>query len=57
MKLSARLLEHGVFVHGIRPPTVALGTSRLRVTPMATHEPEHIERAIAAFRVARAEAK
>jgi 8-amino-7-oxononanoate synthase len=53
MQLSARLLEHGVFVHGIRPPTVPAGTSRLRVTPMATHTPAHIERALQAFRAVR----
>lgn len=49
MRLSAELLERGVFVQGIRPPTVAEGTARLRLTPMATHQTEHIERAIAAF--------
>jgi len=49
MQLSAKLLARGVFVQGIRPPTVREGTARLRVTPMATHRPEHIERAIDAF--------
>jgi 8-amino-7-oxononanoate synthase len=49
MQLSAKLLERGVFVQGIRPPTVPEGTARLRLTPMATHRPEHIERAIGAF--------
>jgi 8-amino-7-oxononanoate synthase len=49
MQLSAKLLELGVFVQGIRPPTVPAGTARLRLTPMATHKPEHIERVIAAF--------
>lgn len=49
MQLSAELLDRGVFVQGIRPPTVAEGTARLRLTPMATHRPEHIERAIDAF--------
>ncbi|MFZ1863077.1 MAG: 8-amino-7-oxononanoate synthase [Polyangiales bacterium] len=49
MQLSRALFERGVFVQGIRPPTVPEGTARLRVTPMATHLPEHIERAIAAF--------
>ena len=53
MAVSAGLLEHGVFVHGIRPPTVAPGTSRLRVTPMATHSSEHIDRALGAFRAVR----
>ncbi len=49
MQLSAKLLDRGVFVQGIRPPTVPEGTARLRLTPMATHRPEHIERAIGAF--------
>lgn len=49
MELSGKLLERGVFVQGIRPPTVPAGTARLRLTPMATHRTEHIERAIEAF--------
>jgi 8-amino-7-oxononanoate synthase len=49
MALSGALLERGVFVHGIRPPTVPPGTSRLRVTPMATHSDEQIEAALDAF--------
>jgi 8-amino-7-oxononanoate synthase len=49
MELSAKLLEQGIFVQGIRPPTVPNGTARLRLTPMATHRPEHIQRAIGAF--------
>jgi 8-amino-7-oxononanoate synthase len=49
MQLSAELLERGVFVQGIRPPTVPEGTARLRLTPMATHRAEHIDKAIAAF--------
>ena len=49
MLLSARLLARGVFVQGIRPPTVPEGTARLRLTPMATHRPEHIKRALDAF--------
>lgn len=49
MQLSAKLLERGVFVQGIRPPTVPAGTARLRLTPMATHQAEQIEQVIAAF--------
>ena len=49
MSLGAALLERGVFVQGIRPPTVPRGTARLRVTPMATHTVEDLERALQAF--------
>lgn len=49
MQLSTRLLERGVFVQGIRPPTVPQGTSRLRIAPMASHSDAQIEQAIAAF--------
>lgn len=49
MRLSAELLDRGVFVQGIRPPTVPVGTARLRLTPMATHRTEHIDRALDAF--------
>jgi len=31
------LLEEGVFIQGIRPPAVPQGSSRLRITVMATH--------------------
>ena len=49
MALSTRLFEEGVFCQGIRPPTVPAGTSRLRVTVMATHSHEHLHRALRAF--------
>lgn len=45
MTFSARLLERDILVQGIRPPTVPQGTSRLRCTVMATHEPEDLRRA------------
>jgi 8-amino-7-oxononanoate synthase len=50
MRFSEQLLERGVFAQGIRPPTVPPGTSRLRVTLMATHTPEHIQIALDAFK-------
>ena len=45
MEFSRQLLEQGVFVQGIRPPTVPAGSCRLRCTIMATHETEELESA------------
>ncbi|MGE5663231.1 MAG: 8-amino-7-oxononanoate synthase [Deltaproteobacteria bacterium] len=47
MDVSAALFDRGVFVHGIRPPTVPEGTGRLRLTLMATHTPEMVRTAAA----------
>jgi 8-amino-7-oxononanoate synthase len=55
MAFSERLLENGIFVQGIRPPTVPEGTSRLRVTAMATHTHEHLHRALQSFEAVRGE--
>jgi glycine C-acetyltransferase/8-amino-7-oxononanoate synthase len=49
MRVSQQLLEAGVFVQGIRPPTVPEGTARLRVTVMSTHTHQDLETAVAAF--------
>ena len=54
MKFSEVLLERGVFAQGIRPPTVPPGTSRLRITLMATHRREHLDRALRVFEEVRA---
>jgi 8-amino-7-oxononanoate synthase len=53
MALSTRLLDAGVLVTAIRPPTVPKGTSRLRATVMATHTDAEIDRAVAVFAAAR----
>jgi len=45
MKMTARLLEKGIFLQGIRPPTVASGLCRLRATVMASHTAVDLERA------------
>jgi 8-amino-7-oxononanoate synthase len=45
MRLCERLLERGVFAQGIRPPTVPKGSSRLRLTVMATHRTDELKRA------------
>ena len=50
MRFSEHLLEKGVFAQGIRPPTVPPGTSRLRITLMATHTRAQIDRALEAFK-------
>jgi 7-keto-8-aminopelargonate synthetase-like enzyme len=50
--LGERLLAGGVLAHPIRPPTVAPGTARIRLTPMATHTTEQIDRVVAAFAAA-----
>ncbi len=47
MDVSTALFDRGVFVHGIRPPTVPEGTGRLRLTLMATHTPEMVRTAAA----------
>ena len=44
------LLERGVYVAAIRPPTVPPGTSRLRLSHMATHTQEDVEKAGRAIR-------
>jgi 8-amino-7-oxononanoate synthase len=49
VSLSKALEERGVLAPAIRPPTVPEGTSRLRVTAMATHTNDDIDRALRAF--------
>ena len=49
---SDRLLSAGVWVPAIRPPTVAPGTSRLRVTLSAIHSEEQVERLVAGLAAA-----
>jgi 7-keto-8-aminopelargonate synthetase-like enzyme len=52
MALAAALLTHGIFAQGIRPPTVPAGTSRIRLTPMATHTTQDMQRTVQAFAAA-----
>jgi 8-amino-7-oxononanoate synthase len=42
MGFSQQLLEEGIYVQGIRPPTVPAGACRLRCTIMATHSPDDL---------------
>ena len=42
--LSEKLLEKNILISAIRPPTVAEGTARLRVTFSATHTEKHVDK-------------
>jgi 8-amino-7-oxononanoate synthase len=46
---SATLLDEGLWVPAIRPPTVPVGTSRLRVTLSASHRDADVDRLISAL--------
>ncbi|MDO8691367.1 MAG: 8-amino-7-oxononanoate synthase [Dehalococcoidia bacterium] len=52
MTLSRRLLEQGVYVQGLRPPTVPPGTCRLRCSVTASHTSQDLDLALDAFRKA-----
>lgn len=52
MLLSARLEREGLRVPGIRPPTVAPGTARLRITLCGSHTVADIDRLLQALRAA-----
>ncbi|MDH3976189.1 MAG: 8-amino-7-oxononanoate synthase [Deltaproteobacteria bacterium] len=49
-KMMDSLLEQGIFVLAIRPPTVPEGTARLRVTVTSQHTRADISRALDAFK-------
>ncbi len=49
LNASAALLEQGLWVPAIRPPTVPVGTSRLRVTLSAAHGDEDVTRLLHAL--------
>lgn len=50
MRFQRRLFELGAFAPAFRWPAVPKDTARIRVTPMASHETAHLERALDAFR-------
>jgi len=48
MRWMAALSDRGLFVPGIRPPTVPQGSARLRISLMASHTDEHLDRLVSA---------
>lgn len=42
VEFSEQLMEEGIYIPAIRPPTVPQGSSRLRITVMATHTEEQL---------------
>lgn len=46
MRFSKMLLEQGIFIQGIRPPTVPQGQARLRLTVTANHTKNDLEYAL-----------
>jgi len=48
-RMAAALLDEGIYVVGFSYPVVPEGQARIRVQISAAHEPEHLERAVAAF--------
>jgi 8-amino-7-oxononanoate synthase len=49
LALSEALREQGVLVTAIRPPTVAKGAARLRITISARHELAQLDRLLEAL--------
>jgi 8-amino-7-oxononanoate synthase len=49
MRIGAELRERGILVGAVRPPTVPLGTSRLRITLSAAHTDADIDRLLGAL--------
>ncbi|RMH34863.1 MAG: 8-amino-7-oxononanoate synthase [Nitrospirae bacterium] len=49
VEMSRLLLERGIYIPAIRPPTVPKGTSRLRLTVTSEHTPEHLRAALEAL--------
>ena len=48
-EMANRLLKEGIYVIGFSFPVVPKGQARIRTQMSAAHEPQHIDRAVAAF--------
>ncbi len=49
VRISTALQQQGILISAIRPPTVADGTARLRITFSAGHSEQHIEQLLSAL--------
>ena len=49
MKFAKALFDNEILAPGIRPPTVSDNTSRIRVTLMASHKPDQIDKVLNIF--------
>jgi glycine C-acetyltransferase len=49
-EFAARLLKEGIYVIGFYYPVVPKGEARIRVQLSAAHDPEHLDKAISAFK-------
>jgi 7-keto-8-aminopelargonate synthetase-like enzyme len=49
LRMSQKLLDEGIWVAAIRPPTVPKGTARLRLSLSASHDEIDIEKLLSAF--------
>ena len=55
VEMSQKLEQNGCLCTAIRPPTVPVGTSRLRITLTAAHKPQDVDDLLEALTVARDE--
>ena len=48
-EMADAMLKEGIYVIGFSFPVVPKGLARIRIQISAAHEPEHVDKAIAAF--------